>query len=150
MCDPQVANRVDAVLLADGFYSSYADPRKRVINMAPLEKFVRLADEASHDHKLFGITHTAIPTVDYPSVSDVVGKLLELTGSEKVSSGTVGPRNMHEIYAVDRGSFHVKGYEGILAGDHIRQIQADDEPDVRELHVAFDDDGRLAPWATWE
>jgi hypothetical protein len=31
---------------------------------------------------------------------------------------------MHETYTVDRGAFHVKGYEGVTAGDHIKQITA--------------------------
>jgi hypothetical protein len=39
-------------------------------------------------------------------------------------SKLVGPRDMHETYVVDRGAFHVKGYEGVTAGDHIKQIHA--------------------------
>ena len=31
---------------------------------------------------------------------------------------------MHETYVVDRGAFHVKGYEGVTAGDDIKQINA--------------------------
>jgi hypothetical protein len=47
-----------------------------------------------------------------------------MTSTPKTPSTAIGPRNMHEIYSVDRGSFHVKGYEGLLAGDHIKQIHA--------------------------
>lgn len=124
MSDPSNADRVDAVLLADGFFTSFTDLKKRVINTASLERFVALVDSASKGDKLFAITHTTIPTSGYPSVDETVTKLLEMTSSPKTPTKTVGPRNMKEIYVVDRGSFHVKGYEGVLAGDHIKQIHA--------------------------
>jgi hypothetical protein len=124
MNEPANASMIDAVLLADGFFTSFTDLKKRVINTASLERFVPLVESASKNEKLFAITHTAIPTSNYPSVEETVGKLLEMTSTPKTPSKAVGPRNMHEIYVVDRGSFHVKGYEGLLAGDHIKQIHA--------------------------
>lgn len=124
MSEPGNAEKIDAVLLADGFFTSFTDVKKRVINTASLERFVGLVDAASKGDKLFAITHTTIPTSGYPSVDETVTKLLEMTSSPKTPTKTVGPRNMKEIYVVDRGSFHVKGYEGVLAGDHIKQIHA--------------------------
>jgi hypothetical protein len=120
---PQVVDRVDAVLLADGFFTSFTNIKKRTMNTEPLEKWVHLVEAASQGTKLLAITHTTIPTGDYPSVEEVVAKLLEMTSTSKVPTNTVGPKDMKEIYAVDRGSFHVKGYEGVLAGDHIKQIK---------------------------
>lgn len=121
---PHMAERVDAVLLADGFFTSFTNVKKRTMNTEPLGKWVEMVDAASKGTKLFAITHTTIPTGDYPSVQEVVAKLLEMASLEKVPSSTVGPRKMQEIYAVDRGSFHVKGYAGVTAGDHIKQIHA--------------------------
>jgi hypothetical protein len=122
--DPDVEKRADAILLADGFFTSFLNVKMRTMNTAPLERFVRLVDSASKGEKLFAITHSSIPTGDYPSVQECVAKLIELTSCEKVPNKIVGPRNMKEIYEVDRGSFHVKGYEGQNAGDHINQIRA--------------------------
>jgi hypothetical protein len=124
LSEPSNLEKVDAILLADGFFTSFTNPKKRIINTASLERFVTLVDSASKGEKLFAITHTAIPTQDYPSVEETVAKLLELTSSPKTPSTNVGPRNMHETYVVDRGAFHVKGYEGVTAGDHIKQINA--------------------------
>jgi len=124
MSDPSNAEKVDAVVLADGFFTSFTNVKKRIINTPSLERFVALVDTASKGDKLFVITHTAIPTQDYPSVEETVTKLLEMTSSQKTPSTAVGPRNMHETYTVHRGAFHVKGYEGLTAGDHIKQIQA--------------------------
>lgn len=124
LSDASNAERVDAVLLADGFFTSFTNVKKREINTASLSRFVSLAQAANKNDKLFAITHTAIPTGDYPSVEETVGKLLEMSEFPKTPSHAVGPRNMKETYTVDRGSFHVKGYEGVLAGDHIKQIHA--------------------------
>ena len=124
MSDPTNAEKIDAVVLADGFFTSFTNVKKRVINTPSLERFVTLVDLASKGDKLFAITHSSIPTLDYPSVEETVAKLLEMSVVLKTASSAVGPRKMHETYVVDRGSFHVKGYEGVTAGDHIKQIQA--------------------------
>lgn len=124
MSEPSNAEKVDAVLLADGFFTSFSDRKKRTINTKPLDRFVKLAELAERDEKLFAITHSSIPTVDYPSMDEVCGKFLELLSMPKSPSKLVGPRNMHETYAAERGSFHLKGYEGITAKDHIDQIRA--------------------------
>lgn len=124
MSDPAAAERVDAVIVADGFFTSLTNIKKRTVNAASLERFATLAGAASKNEKLFTITHSSIPTVDYASTEETAAKLLEMTSSTKTPSKLVGPRNMHEIYAVDRGAFHVKGYEGVTAGDHIKQITA--------------------------
>lgn len=124
MSEATNAEKIDAVLLADGFFTSFTDKKKRTINTKPLDRFVRLAELAERDEKLFAITHSAIPTADYPSMDEVCGKFLELLSVPKAPSKLVGPRNMHETYAADRGSFHLKGYEGVTAKDHIDQIRA--------------------------
>lgn len=124
MNDPAVAQRVDAVLLADGFFTSFTNVKKRTVNEAGIQPMARLVEAAERDEKLFAITHTTIPTGDFPSVQECVAKLLEMTSLQKTPSSATGPREMHEIYLVDRGSFHVHGYEGQTAGDHVKQIHA--------------------------
>lgn len=142
---PAHAERVDAVLLADGFFSSFTDLKKRTINEGPLEKFTSLIAAATRGDKLFAITHTAIPTSKYPSVEETVGKLLDMASIEKVPTD-VGPQEMHEQYAVDRGSFHVRGYDGTTARAHVRQIRRMGEtlyPYLKERWAK--EDGSAAP-----
>jgi hypothetical protein len=124
MSVPANAEKIDAVIVADGFFTSLTNIKKRTVNSTSLERFATLAQAATKDEKLFAISHSSIPTVDYASTEETAAKLLEMTASTKTPSSTVGPRNMHETYVVDRGGFHVKGYEGVTAGDHIKQIQA--------------------------
>jgi len=124
MSDPAGAERIDAVIVADGFFTSLSNIKKRTVNGPSIERFATLAEAATKSEKLFTITHSSIPTVDYASTEETAAKLLEMTSSTKTPSKLVGPRNMHETYAVDRGAFHVRGYEGVTAGDHIKQITA--------------------------
>jgi hypothetical protein len=124
LSDPANIEKVDAVVIADGFFTSLTNIKKRTVNSASLERFVTLAQSAVKDEKLFAITHSSIPTVDYASTTETAAKLLELTSNTKTPSSAVGPKNMHETYVVDHGSFHVKGYEGVTAPDHIKQITA--------------------------
>jgi hypothetical protein len=124
MSDRTNAERIDAVVVADGFFTSLSNTKPRAVNGPSIERFAVLAEAATKDDKLFVITHSSIPTSTYASTGETAAKLLEMTSSTKTPSKQVGPGKMRETYAVDRGSFHVKGYEGVLAGDHIKQITA--------------------------
>ncbi len=122
--DPEVEGRVDAILLADGFFSTYTNPRTREVNVSHLGKWVKVTEAATRGDKLLAITHSAIPGFKYPGVDEVVGELLKMTSLAKTPSSAVGPQKMQETYSVDKGAFHVHGYEGQRAGDHIRHIRA--------------------------
>jgi hypothetical protein len=119
-----VAQRVDAILLADGFFTHFTNVKKRTVNAHGLEKFAQFAKAAERDEKLFAITHTTIPTGPYPSVQECVVKLLEMLELTKTAAVATGPRDMHQIYVVDQGSFHIRGFEGTQASDHVKQLHA--------------------------
>lgn len=139
-----VAERVDAVLLADGFFTSFTKPKKRTINTQGLERFAKFAEAARRDEKLFAITHTTIPTGPYPSVQECVTKLLEMIDVPKTAAVTTGPRNMRQFYAVDQGSFHIRGFEGTQAADHVRQLHAMGETIYPYLKARWDKEGAEA------
>lgn len=120
-----LADKIDAVLLADGFFTNFTDPKKRTVNRDGLARFVKLAEQARKNEKLFSITHTTIPTGPYPSVQECVGTLLELQHLERKQCSIDGPRpKMHQFYTVDDGSFHIRGFQGVRASDHVRQLHA--------------------------
>lgn len=118
---PGVADRVDAVLLADGPHSMY-DASHHVYEPA-MQKWVRLAEEAMRGEKLFALTHSSIPTVGYPSTTETIGELLKLASVEREPHPAIGPRGMREIYECNVGDFHVTGYEGQTKKDHIDHIK---------------------------
>jgi hypothetical protein len=118
---PGVADRVDAVLLADGPHAAYIAPHQ--IYQAGIEKWVHFAEAAMHGEKLFALTHSSIQTTGYPSTTETIGEVLRATSVDKVSSPSIGPRGMREIYECHHGDFHVEGFEGQTAKDHIDHIK---------------------------
>ncbi len=136
--------RVDAVLLADGFFTNFTNQKKRTVNAQGIEKFAKLVQAAGRDEKLFAITHTTIPTGPYPSVQECVAKLLEMTDLSKVPAVATGPHEMHQFYTVDKGSFHIRGYEGTRASDHVKQLHAMGETVYPWLKARWDQQDEAA------
>ena len=123
LSQPGNADRIDAVLLADGLHANYLNGRK--INDEALAKYVAFASAAMRGDKLFALTHSSIQTEGYPSTTATIGELLTLTDVAKTATpGRIGVRNMRLLYQSDRGDFHVKGYEGMGVQDHIDHIKA--------------------------
>ncbi len=119
---PGMADRIDAVLLADGPHTMY-DASGHHIYEPGMEKWVRLAGAAMRGEKLFALTHSSIPTVGFPSTTETIGELLRLASVEKEPHAAIGPRGMREIYECSVGDFHVAGYEGQTKKDHIDHIK---------------------------
>lgn len=119
------ADRVDAVIVADGLFSSYEDLAEKRINPAPLEPMVAFARRAETGEKLFILTHTAIDTRGYPNVQDCTDELLREIGVPKGPPPAEAPEaGGAPTYAADRGDLHVAGYDGKGKQDHIDQIRA--------------------------
>jgi hypothetical protein len=118
------ANRIDALLMAEGPHSDYVDKEHTLVDEAPLAKYLRIARAARAGDKLFVLTHSAIHTDDYPSTTETIGELLKMAAVEKTASSSVGPRGMQQVYESDSGDFHVKGYEGGGVKDHVDHIRA--------------------------
>jgi hypothetical protein len=118
---PGVLDRVDAVLLADGPHAMYVAPHQ--IYEPCLDRWVQLAEAAERGDKLFALTHSSIQTIGYPSTTETIGEILHLASVDKVATPSLGPRGMREIYESHRGSFHVAGFEGQTAKDHIDHIK---------------------------
>lgn len=116
-----MADRIDAVLLADGPHTMY-DASHHIYEPG-MEKWVRLAEAAMRGEKLFALTHSSIPTIGFPSTTETIGELLKLTSVEKEPHAAIGPRGMREIYECTVGDFHVAGYEGQTKKDHIDHIK---------------------------
>jgi hypothetical protein len=129
---PGVSDRVDAVLLADGPHANYIAPHR--VNDAAIERWRLVAEAAMRGEKLFALTHSSIPTVGYPSTTETIGELLRLTSVEKVPTDATGPRGMRAIYESHQGDFHVEGFEGQTAKDHIDHIKAMSETLLPYLH----------------
>jgi hypothetical protein len=108
------ADRVDAVLLADGLHASFEPDKKRerVVNWPQMAAFTLWADRAVAGEKLMAITHSSIET-PYASTTETAAFLLQQENVTKQIANTPGPRQgMTLLYRADRGNFHVQGYAG--------------------------------------
>jgi hypothetical protein len=121
---PGNAKRIDALLLADGLHSDYADKRHTVVDDGPLRKYAAIAEQAMHGEKLFALTHSAITIErrEYPSTTETIGELIKLVGAPREVIAADGPRGMLEVYESHAGDFHVRGYLGTGVKDHIDHI----------------------------
>ncbi|HWA76185.1 MAG TPA: hypothetical protein VG937_27790 [Polyangiaceae bacterium] len=120
------ANRVDAVLLADGMHAGFEPDKKRerVVNAAAMAPFTLFADRAVSGEKLFAITHSSIVT-PYASTTETSSFLLQQENINRVPENVQGPRpNMTLLSRGDAGNFHVQGYAGNDKPDHCDQLHA--------------------------
>jgi hypothetical protein len=121
-----LANRVDAVLLADGLHAGFEPDHKaqRVVNSAQMAAFSLYADRAAAGEKLLAITHSSIAT-PYASTTETSSFLLMQQNIPRVSQNAPGPRpGMTLISRADRGDFHVQGYTGGDAPAHCDHLHA--------------------------
>jgi hypothetical protein len=122
----RLANRVDAVLLADGLHAGFEPDSKsqRVVNSAQMAAFSLYADRAVAGQKLFAVTHSSI-TTPYASTTETSNYLLMQQNIARVGQNTPGPRpGMVLLNRADRGDFHVLGYSGNDAPAHCDHLHA--------------------------
>jgi hypothetical protein len=116
------ADRVDAVLLADGPHGSFKDKARHVVAEGSVALYKRIAEQAVRGDKLFALTHSSITTDGYPSTTETIGALLREVGVAKSPLEADGPRGMKAIYESHEGDFHVAGYRGVTAKDHMNHV----------------------------
>jgi hypothetical protein len=115
--------RFDAIVVADGLFSTFADPKTRSPAPTPLAPFVRFARRASAGDALFVLTHTDIDTSDYPSTAECAHALLAELGIAKgAPAPDTAPLGGEPTYAASRGGLHVRGFSGKGPDDHVAHI----------------------------
>jgi hypothetical protein len=107
--------RVDAVIVADGLFSTYEDEKKTSVRREPLAPFIAFGQRAARGEKTFVVTHTAIAPTQYPNVAECTAKLL----SELDVGSPAGT-----TYVVERGGLKVEGSDGTGPEDHVAQIKS--------------------------
>jgi hypothetical protein len=122
---PEDMARVEAVLLADGFFSEWSDPRRHTVSVDKLDDSFNFAYRASRGARLFVVTHTSLDTGVYAGPADCAVALIHELG------GKLGPPHVPNVdaggppaYAVDMGELHVWGFGGTSWDDHLAQHRA--------------------------
>jgi hypothetical protein len=121
---PAIAERVDAVLLADAMHAGYVGGRGRVIDPQRMQPFVAFALRAATGERLMAVTHSAIRTAAYASTTETADYLVDHAGLADRPSRTDGPRGMIATSSADKGSLHVRGFAGDDKAAHCDQLLA--------------------------
>jgi len=110
-------NQVNVINLADGLHASDHVP-SMIIQM---QDFVRFAQDASQNQKIFLLTHSSIPTPGYQSTTQTSNYLINELGISRTTFSAVDDIGTQYSRA-DTGYFHLKGYFGTTASDHLKHL----------------------------
>ena len=126
---PEYFALVNNVLLLDGMHTSYVPEGKPVadggiIDQTGLDSFLAFAKEAVAGRKTFVFTHSEIFPGTYASTTECADYLLAQLNLKRTPRLRQGPMGMQQLSAVDAGGFHLRGYAGNSAPDHVDHLQA--------------------------
>ncbi len=110
-------DRIDALTLADGLHSS-SDP---IVMIEQLRDFLRYAKVARNEKKVFLLTHSSIQTEGYASTTETANYLINGLGAQREpwsATDAIGT----QYSRCDTGYFHLKGYLGTTAPDHLQHL----------------------------
>lgn len=123
--------RVDAILLLDGFHTSYV-PERRILaeggridstGLLPYIKFAQVA-AAKQSRKRFLIAHSEIFPGTFVSTTEATDYLLHTLSMKRTPVLKWGPLGMQQLSSSRRDHFAVYGFAGNTAQDHVDHLQA--------------------------
>jgi hypothetical protein len=126
---PEYFALVNNVLLLDGMHASYSPEGKLLadggtIQATDIDAFVSFAREAVSGRKTFVVTHSEIFPGAYASTTECADYLLTQLALKRRAQLRAGSMGMQQLSAVDAGGFHLRGYAGNSAQDHIDFLHA--------------------------
>src|SRR5713226_1985696 len=126
---PEYFALVNNVLLLDGMHASYSPEGKLLadggtIQASDIDVFVNFARAAVAGRKTFVVTHSEIFPGAYASTTECADYLLSQLSLKRHPKLVNAPMGMQQLSAVDAGGFHLRGYAGNSAPDHIDFLHA--------------------------
>ena len=126
---PEYFQRINGVLLLDGFHASYQPEGKAladggIVSHRDIDSYVAFAREAVKGRKHFVITHSQIHPGSYASTTECTNELLRELRLERRMAVRVEPMGMRQVTKTGKGSFRVFGYAGETAADHVDHLHA--------------------------
>ena len=126
---PKYFALVKNVILLDGIHTSYVPEGKLMadggtLDPSGLSVFIDFAAEAVAARKGFVLTHSEIFPGTYGSTTECADYLLEQLKLVRRPRLQRGPIGMQQLSFVDAGGFHLRGYAGNSAPDHVDHLQA--------------------------
>jgi hypothetical protein len=116
---PDYYNKINALTLADGLHSN-SDLSTMHQQM---KDFVKFGKDARDRRKIFYLTHSSITTSGYQSTTQTANYLIDSLGIQRIpfiANDEIGL----QYSRCDTGNFHLKGYNGNTADDHLKHLYA--------------------------
>lgn len=110
-------DQLKALALADGLHCS-SDP---ALKEQQMKDILRFAKDARDLKKIMFLTHSEIPTSGYQSTTQTADYLINGLGSQRIAVTVVDEVGIQQS-ACDTGYFHLKGYAGNTANDHLKHL----------------------------
>ncbi len=114
---PAYYDQINALALADGLHCS-SDP---ALKEQQMKDFLRFARDARDRKKIMLLTHSEIPTSGYESTTQTANYLINGIGAQRLPVSTIDEIGIQKS-ACDTGYFHLKGYAGETANDHLKHL----------------------------
>jgi hypothetical protein len=120
--------RVRFAVLLDGLHAGYVDgkpgPQRSRLVADDLAIFVQFARDAAAGKKQFVVVHSEIFPGTFASTTETADYLLEQLGLKRQAVLRWGPLQTQQLSEVRQGKFHVAGYAGNSAPDHVDLLYA--------------------------
>ncbi len=122
---PDDFKRIGSVVLADSLHASYvgdaAAPRAAdlPVDETTLEPLLKFAEEAAAGRTRMWITHSEVYPGTFASTTETGNALLRRLSLSRQPVLKPGPIGMQQLSEAARGGFHLAGYAGNSAPDHV-------------------------------
>lgn len=120
--------RIDRVIMIDGIHTSYTDgkpgPLESKIDTEVLQPIAVFAREAIAGRKAMLITHSEIFPGTFASTTETADWLLRELSIKRHAVVKWGPMKTQQLSEAKQGSFHLLGFAGNSAPDHVDQLHA--------------------------
>lgn len=128
MRDPVVRSKVHRILLVDGIHAGYANgkpgPLESALVESDLDIWVQLAQEAVRGKMRMIVTHSEIFPGTFASTTETADYLLRELKVPRHAILRWGPMGTQQLSEAKQGQFHLLGYAGNSAPDHVDQLNA--------------------------
>lgn len=127
--NPLYFDKIDGIFLLDGLHTDYVPEKLTLadggkLNTDKLNCFLEFAKLATKGDKTFIITHSEIFPGTYASTTETANYLINNLGLKRKSVLKWGVLGMQQTSEVSIGNFHVIGFAGNTAPDHIDHFHA--------------------------
>ena len=128
MRSPSALKRLDRALMIDGIHTSYIDgkpgPLESKIDTEALAPIVAFAREAMAGRKRLLVTHSEIFPGTFASTTETADWLLRELDVKRQAVLQWGPMKTQMLSEALSGSFHLVGFAGNSAPDHVDQLHS--------------------------